>query len=232
MNSKHYAIIFSALYVALLVLVFAFGEIEFSPKINTKAKDIIYIEYEKPVEPPKPKPKEKPVSKPKPTKKPAPSHQKPAPKENTQQTSGKAEETRTVNQRAMFQSHNSGKDKPADIGNPLAKQDTVTKASGKGAYLNPNGNVELDEGLLGRGVVGDLPLPSADGVTKAGRVKIRVVVNQSGKVTEAAFEPKGSTSQEKTAIDAALKAARATVFTEAEAFKQGGVITYKFSQSR
>ena len=80
--------------------------------------------------------------------------------------------------------------------------------------------------------MGDVPLPSADGVTKEGRVKVRVVINQSGKVTDASYEPKGSTSQERSAIDAALKAARATVFTEAEAFTQGGVITYKFSQSR
>ena len=225
MKSKHYAYIFSAVYVVLLTAVFCFGEISIRP-MEQPQSDIIYIEYVEPTPPPKPKPK------PAPKVKEAPRHEHLASRDNSQQAAGKAEETRTVNQRAMFQSHNSGKDKPADIGNPLAKQDTVTKASGPGAYLNPNGNVELDEGLLGRGVVGDLPLPSADGVTKAGRVKIRVVVNQSGKVTEAAFEPKGSTTQEKTAIDAALKAARATVFTEAEAFKQGGVITYKFSQSR
>ena len=95
MESKHFAYIFTALYVVLLVVAFRFGEFAIRP-IEKPQSDIIYIEYVKPEPPPKPKPK------PAPKVKEAPRHEHLATKDNSQQAAGKAEETRTVNQRALF----------------------------------------------------------------------------------------------------------------------------------
>ena len=221
MSSRHYAYIFSAIYVILLAVAFRFGEFSIRPKEQPQS-DIIYIEYVKPEPPPKPKPK------PVPKVKEAPRHENLAPRDNTQQASGKAEETRTVNQRALFKMSKDGADKPANAGNPYARQDTVTTASGTGGGLNPVGNEALDEGLQGRGLVGALPQPIYPAGNRGGKVVVRVVVNQSGVVTEASYEPKGSTTSDKALIDAALVAARKARFTESKAYKQGGKITYIF----
>lgn len=221
MESRHFAYIFTALYVILLAAVFRFGALEIRPKEQPQS-DIIYIEYVKPEPPPQPKPK------PAPKVKEAPRHEKLAPRDNSQQVAGKAEETRTVNQRALFKMAKNGADKPANAGNPYAKQDTVTTASGTGGGLNPIGNEALDEGLLGRGLVGVLPQPVYPAGNKGGKVVVRVAVNQAGVVTEAAYEPKGSTTSDKALVDAALAAARKARFTESKAFVQGGRITYLF----
>ena len=221
MKSKYYAYIFTALYVVFTAVAFRFGEITIREKIKPQS-DIIYIEMVKPEPPPKPKPK------PRPKVKEAPRHERLAPRDNTQQASGKAEETRTVNQKALFKMSKSGADKPANAGNPYAKQDTVATASGTGGGLNPVGNDALDEGLQGRGLVGSLPQPIYPAGNRGGKVVIRVAVNQSGVVTEAAYEPKGSTTSDKALVDAALVAARKARFTESKAFVQGGRITYLF----
>jgi len=184
--------------------------------------DIIYIEYVEPK--PAPKPKPKPV----PKVKEAPRHENLAPRDNTQQASGKAEETRTVNQRALFKMSKDGADKPANAGNPYAKQDTVATAAGTGGGLNPVGNDALDEGLQGRGLVGSLPQPIYPAGNKSGKVVVRVVVNQAGAVIEASYDQTGSTTNDKALVDAAIAAARKARFTEAKAFKQGGKITYIF----
>ena len=221
MNSKHFAYIFTALYVVTVAVAFRFGEITVREKVKPQS-DIIYIEYVEPEPPPKPKPK------PQPKVKEAPRHERLAPRDNSQQASGKAEETRTVNQKALFKMSKSGVDKPANAGNPYAKQDTVATASGTGGGLNPVGNDALDEGLQGRGLIGSLPQPIYPAGNRGGKVVIRVTVNQSGVVTEAAYEPKGSTTSDKALVDAALAAARKARFAEAKVFKQGGKITYIF----
>ena len=221
MSSKHFAYIFSVLYVVLLAVAFRFGEFSIRPKEQPQS-DIIYIEYVKQDPPPKPKPK------PAPKVKEAPRHEKLAPRDNSQQAAGKAEETRTVNKRALFKMSKSGTDKAANAGNPYARQDTVTTAAGTGGGLNPIGNEALDEGLQGRGLVGDLPQPIYPAGNRGGKVVVRVAVNQAGAVTEASYEPKGSTTSDKALVDAALAAARKARFTESKAFVQGGKITYVF----
>ena len=220
MKSTHFAYIFSVLYVVALAAAFYFVDIEIRPKEEPQS-DIIYIEMVKSEPPPKPKPK------PQPKVKEAPRHERLAPRDNTQQAEGKAEETRTVNQKALFKMAKSGVDKAANAGNPYAKKDTVATASGTGGGLNPIGNDALDEGLQGRGLIGSLPQPKYPG-QNSGKVVVNVVVNQAGVVTEASYEPKGSTTNDKALVDAALVAARKARFTEAQAFKQGGKITYVF----
>lgn len=231
MKSKHYAYTFSALYVVLLAVVFYFGKIDIRPKEHLD-NDVIYlVEEVKPEPPPEPKPQPKPQPKPTPTvprDREAPQHEQLSNKDNSQQVTGKDEETRTVNERALFKMAKGGEDKPVDGGNKYAKQDTVAKASGTGGGLNVVGNSELDEGLQGRGLVGSLPKPKFPGGNRGGTVVVRVAVNEKGVVTEATYEPKGSTTSDNVLVTAAIKAAKQTRFTESKAFIQGGRITYRF----
>ncbi len=147
--------------------------------------------------------------------------------QNSQQVSGTDAETRTVNSRALFHSNKGGVDEPEDVGNPYAKEAEKSLASGNGGGLNSVGNDQLDEGLRGRGLIGSLPVPSYPG-TASGKIVIRVTVDQSGKVTGATYEPKGSTSSDAALIAAAIKAAKQARFTESRSFMQGGTITYNF----
>ncbi len=119
-----------------------------------------------------------------------------------------------------------GVDEPDDAGNPHAKEGE-DKASGKGRGLDVDGLDQLDRGLQGRGLVGNLPRPAYPG-TASGKVVVRVTVGPQGDVRSVAFEPKGSTTNDKDLIDAALDAARKARFTESAAAVQGGTITYIF----
>ena len=57
MNSKHYACIFSALYVGLLVA--AFMLVSIAPRqVAMEQHDVMYVEFIEPETPPEPKPKE------------------------------------------------------------------------------------------------------------------------------------------------------------------------------
>ena len=104
---------------------------------------------------------------------------------------------------------------------------TRVTTSGTGPGLNPDGLDQLDQGLQGRGLVGDLPKPSYPG-SKSGKVIVRVTVDASGRVTSAAYEPKGSTTDAAELVEAAKAAARKARFTESRAAVQGGTITYVF----
>ena len=157
----------------------------------------------------------------------APRHQNLSTRENTQQVSGTDQKTQTVNRRAIFHSNKGGVDEPEDLGNPTAREGDENLASGDGGGLNPIGNDQLDEGLRGRGLVGNLPVPSYPG-NVSGKIVVRVAVDQHGRVTQATYEPKGSTSSDAALISAAIAAAKKARFTESRSFVQGGTITYNF----
>lgn len=116
-------------------------------------------------------------------------HDVAAPEERTAQVAGKDEVTQTPNPKALFRMNKGGADEPDNAGNPRAPEGE-DKASGSGPGLNPDGLDQLDKGLQGRGLVGSLPKPAYPG-NKSGKIVIRVTVDASGKVTGAAFEPKG-----------------------------------------
>ena len=222
MSSKYYAILSLVIYVASFGGVLCLAEVSVRPK-DIPQGDVIYVvEIEKPTPPPPPPP-------PPPKVKEAPRHERPSTKvDNTRQVSGTDQQTRTVNNRALFKMSKSGADEPRNAGNPYAKQDTVAKASGTGGGLNPAGNDALDEGLQGRGLVGALPQPIYPPGNKGGKVVVKVVVNRAGVVTDATYEQKGSTTSDTALVNAAIAAARKARFTESQAFAQGGRITYLF----
>ena len=206
------AALYAILVAALLLLIYI-------PITVVEVPEMMVIEFEEEVEPPKPRPVISTES---------PRHERISTTvQNSQQVSGTDEKTQTVNRRAMFQSNSDGVDEPEDLGNPYAEQGDENLAQGKGGGLNPVGNDQLDEGLRGRGLVGNLPVPSYPG-NASGKIVIRVAVDQHGHVTSAAYEPKGSTSSDAALIAAAIEAAKRARFTESRSFAQGGTITYNF----
>ena len=212
---RRWALLAAALYLLLLGGSFAFVSFDFS-RPATAVGQMMEIELTEPEEPPTPvKTAEEPRV-----------HQTAAPEERTAQADGRDEVTQTPNPRALFKMSKGGVDEPDNAGNPQAPEGE-DKASGTGRGLNPDGLDQLDKGLQGRGLVGALPKPSYPG-SKSGKIVVRVTVDAAGRVTSAAYEPKGSTESDAALIDAALAAARKARFTESRAAVQGGTITYIF----
>lgn len=231
LKTIHYALIGVLFYALLLTISFVFAEFDIEESEPKQSE--IYIDLE---ESPKRLEEEKVPPK-RHSQKPATSaidnkdkdhSERPAEEPKVQQTSGKNETTRTVNQRALFKQNTEGKDAPTNAGNPRAEQDTVTLNHGKGDGLNLMGDVELDEGLKGRGVVA-MHRPSYPGNNRyLVKVVVRVTVDSSGKVTDASVVSKGTTTTDKAFHNAAVEAAKKTRFNSAKAMIEGGLITYKF----
>lgn len=215
---RRWATIAAAAYGVLLVGSFALVSFDFTPALE-KPGDTILVDF---TEPPVVEPPRRPVrvaNKPR-------VHDVVDPVEQTAQVSGKDDATQTPNPKALFKMSKSGADEPENAGNPRAPEGEE-KASGTGPGLNPDGLDQLDQGLKGRGLVGNLPKPDYPG-NKTGKIVIRVTVDASGRVTGASFEPKGSTESDPQLVSAALEAARKARFTESRAAVQGGTITYVF----
>lgn len=178
---------------------------------------------------PLPEPEPEPL--PKPQRAEPQQHAEPAPEEQHNEVRGEAPETRTVNQRALFRQSQGGVDEPENAGNPKAEQGEKDSASGRGTGMAPEGSDWLDRGLQGRGLVGSLPKPRYTG-NVSGKVVIRVTVDQTGRVTAATYEPKGSTTSHPDLVREATQAALQARFTESRSFVQGGTITYIFTLKR
>ncbi len=218
---KLWAALVTAIYVLTLGVAFTFVSFDFG-KNGSSMGDEILVEFLEPVPPPPP-PAPPKVKAPEPKM-----HDAFAPEDNEQQVTGKEEQTRTVNPKALFKMNKGGTDEPDNVGNPKAQEGEKDEAKGSGGGLNPEGNDQLDRGLQGRGLVGELPRPSYPG-NKSGKVVIRVKVDKTGRVTKADYEPNGSTSSDDALVQAAIAAAKKARFTESRSFIEGGTITYRFN---
>ena len=176
--------------------------------------------------PSKPQPKEQPKET-TPTKE--------TPRETPQVTQPPVEQTkppeRTPDPRAMFPGR----------GDPSSTATSQGAAGGQGNQGVPTGAPDVHVygeggdaagnkwGLRGRGLVGGLPLPAYT-VQEAGVVVVEITVNKDGNVTKATPGAKGSTTLNKTLLDAAEKAARQAKFNRDPnaAIESTGMITYIF----
>ena len=219
---RRWAFVAASAYGLVLAVSFAFVEFPMRPK-SLDTPDTIAVEFI--AEESRPAPARG-------DQVPAPERKDATPNEGTatpeQKDTGtqREAETRTPNPRALFNMSKSGTDEPADVGRTGAKTGEEQSA-GKGKGSRGEGIEGLDHGLQGRGLVGALPTPAYPG-NKSGKVRIRVTVASDGKVTGAAFEQRGSTTNDADLIEAAITAARKARFTEAEAQVQTGIITYVF----
>lgn len=230
-TSRRWAAAALAAYLLAVAAALGLAYIEVDRPEQTLA--IVLVEPpEKPAPPPPPAPQRPtPVPAPAPTTPTRTSepvrHDEPAPVEENNPTSGEQEETRTVNPRALFHQNASGPDEPADAGNRNAPQGESETARGEGTGSKLQGMDQLDRGLQGRGLVGDLPRPDYPG-NRAGKVLVRVTVDRDGKVVSAEYEPKGSTTTDAALIAAARQAALRARFTASQQHVQSGTITYIF----
>ncbi|MDR1672896.1 MAG: TonB family protein [Bacteroidales bacterium] len=139
------------------------------------------------------------------------------------------EPKRTVNQRAMYTRRSDNADATTSQG----------ETGGQGNHGSPTGtpNVHVygeggGEGnsfsLTGRGLQGILPKPVYNS-QEQGIVVVEITVDKDGNVIDAESGVKGSTTLDKTLLDAALKAARRAKFTrKPDSPVQKGTITYIF----
>lgn len=218
-SPRRWAIVAAAVYGVLLAGSFAAVSFDFTPALE-KPGDTILIDFTEPVPEEPPRPPVQVAEEPR-------VHDEAAPVEQVAQAAGKDEVTETPNPKALFKMNRGGADEPDNAGNPRAREGE-DKASGRGPGLNPDGLDQLDKGLQGRGLVGDLPRPSYPG-GKSGKVVIRVTVDARGRVTGASYEPVGSTTDAPELVAAARQAALKARFTESRAAVQGGTITYVFT---
>ena len=218
-SPRRWAIVAAAVYGVLLAGSFAAVSFDFTPALE-KPGDTILIDLTEPVPEEPPRPPVQVAEEPR-------VHDEAAPVEQVAQAAGKDEVTETPNPKALFKMNRGGADEPDNAGNPRAREGE-DKASGRGPGLNPDGLDQLDKGLQGRGLVGDLPRPSHPG-GKSGKVVIRVTVDARGRVTGASYEPVGSTTDAPELVAAARQAALKARFTESRAAVQGGTITYVFT---
>ncbi len=212
-----WAVVALLLYASVLAVAFVFVSFDFT-RIVEKPGDTIEIELVEPI-PELPKPADERIARPQ-------EHEQSALQDRIARNEGMDEATRTPNPKALFKMNKSGVDEPENAGNPRAKADG-DKASGRGSGLEVEGMDQLDRGLQGRGLIGALPKPAYPG-NASGKVVVLVTVGPAGEVESAAFEPKGSTTNDQRLIEAALAAARKARFSESEAAVQGGTITYIF----
>lgn len=218
-SPRRWAIVAAAVYGVLLAGSFAAVSFDFTPALE-KPGDTILVDFTEPAPEEPPRPPVQVAEEPR-------VHDEAALEEQVAQAAGKDEVTETPNPRALFKMNRGGADEPDNAGNPRAREGE-DKASGRGPGLNPDGLDQLDKGLQGRGLVGDLPRPSYPG-GKSGKVVIRVTVDARGRVTGASYEPVGSTTDAPELVAAARQAALKARFTESRAAVQGGTITYVFT---
>ncbi len=139
-----------------------------------------------------------------------------------------AEQPRTVNTRALFPGRTAGSHAVSE-GNASGEGNAGDRSGSPAGSREGTGQSSsgISYDLSGRSVVGALPLPAYT-ANASGKVIIDVTVDASGRVTNAAYHPQGSTTNHAELVAAARNAALKARFSESESFVQGGTITYIF----
>lgn len=150
---------------------------------------------------------------------------------NRQATTQTPSETpREVDRRALFPGRTEGSTATSDgTGQGAGNQGNLAgdpAGSHDGTGLGTSGG---SADLSGRSLTSSLPRPDYN-AREQGRVIVEISVNQEGKVTSAIYRSIGSTTQNSTLVDAALRAARQARFNvDSNApLSQQGIITYNF----
>lgn len=156
----------------------------------------------------------------------APAHVEESKQTQSNQTSGEAERTETVNPNALFKPVTGNSAEQVPEGNRLAP-DGKEQNRGEGTGYNLQGTDQLDSGLQGRGLREGLPKP-AKNYNTSGVVRVRVEIDSAGNVTSAKVDLTGTTTTDAQLHKLAEEAARKAKFRPSERTLQGGIITYEF----
>lgn len=157
----------------------------------------------------------------------AQAHVEKATKEQSEQTSGEAEKTQTVNPNALFKPVTGNSSEQVATGNRLVPDGEEESNQGQGAGYNLQGTDQLDAGLQGRGLREGLPKPSTHYNT-AGKVVVYVTIDERGDVITAKVDLDGTTTSDETLRRLAVEAAKKAKFKPSARTAQGGKITYNF----
>jgi TonB family protein len=157
----------------------------------------------------------------------APAHVEKAKTESSNQTTGQAEKTETINPNALFKPVVGNSAEQVPEGNRLAPDGEREQNRGEGSGYNLQGTDQLDAGLQGRGLREGLPKPATNYKT-SGTVVVRVEIDSNGNVTSAKVMLEGTTTTDAQLHKLAEEAARKAKFKPSERTLQGGTITYVF----
>lgn len=224
-SSKRYAAIITAVVMLGVALLVGLVEVEViaAPKI-VPPLEIVFEEVAE-MEEPKRQPQQSAPAEQRRDLRPA--HAEEAKAESSNQTSGEAERTATVNPNALFKPTigNSAESVPA--GNRLAPDGQEEQNRGEGTGYNLQGTDQLDAGLQGRGLREGLPKP-ATRYNTAGRVVVYVTIDSEGNVLTANVDLDGTTTSDATLRRLAVEAAMKAKFKPSSRTEQGGKIRYDF----
>lgn len=229
-TSKRYALIATIATLALCAVVVGRLSVDVHPATPTSVELVVELVEEEPAEvvekpkPPTPQPVQKTVA---PDK--APAHVEEAPVEQSQQTSGEAEQTTTINPDALFKPVVGSSSEQVPMGNRLAPEGDEEQHSGEGDGYNLMGDATLDQGLQKRGLREGLPRPTSS-YRETGMVVVRIEVDSEGNVVSAEPIQEGSTTMDATLCRLAREAALKAKFNPSGSMAQGGTITYVFTR--
>ena len=223
--SRYIAAIVTFVVVAIVAGVLSF--VRFDISLGEKPAPPVEILFEEPLEEPEPKPIRQQSAPTDQRRDKAPAHVEKAKTESSNQTSGEAEKTQTVNPNALFKPVTGNSAEQVPEGNRLAPDGDKELNKGTGTGYNLQGSDQLDAGLRGRGLREGLPKPSKNYKTD-GRVAIYVEIDAAGNVTSAKVQHEGTTTNDEQLRRLAKEAALKAKFQPSERTLQGGVITYVF----
>lgn len=223
---RRIAAIVTVVVVAVVATILSF--VTFSLAAVEKRPVALEVVFEdEAVTPPEPKPVKQQSAPTDQRRDKAPAHETEAKTESSQQTSGEAEKTETVNPAALFKPVVGNSSERVPEGNRLAPDGEKEQNRGEGAGYNLQGTDQLDAGLQGRGLREGLPKPSTRYNTE-GIVVVRVEVDSDGNVTSAVVSLSGTTTTDATLQSLAVEAAKKAKFRPSQRTVQGGTITYVF----
>ena len=224
-SSRRIAIIVTAISVVVALLVVYF--VRLKNEGGTWPESELEIVIEEPIEEPEKEPHREQSAPTDQRRDKAPAHVEEAKTESSNQTSGEADKTQTVNPNALFKPVTGNSAEQVPEGNRLAPNGGEEKHKGDGTGYNLQGSDQLDAGLRGRGLREGLPKPSKNYKTD-GRVAIYVEIDAAGNVTSAKVQHEGTTTNDEQLRRLAKEAALKAKFRPSERTLQGGVITYVF----
>lgn len=224
-SSKRYAAIITAVVMLGVALLVSFIEVEVVavPKA-TPPLEIVFEEVAALEEPKRVPQQSAPTDQRRDLR---PAHVEEAKTESSNQTSGEAERTETVNPNALFKPTVGNSAETVPTGNRLAPDGEKEQNRGEGTGYNLQGTDQLDAGLQGRGLREGLPKP-ATRYNTAGRVVVYVTIDSDGNVLTATVDLDGTTTSDATLRRLAVEAAKKAKFKPSSRTEQGGKIRYDF----
>ena len=134
---------------------------------------------------------------------------------------------RTVDARAMYPGRGDASSTATSQGEAGGQGNQGVPTGAPNVHVYGEG-IDVGGGLAGRGIVGSLPRPVYN-VQDQGVVVVSITVDRDGNVTKATSGARGTTTLNRTLLDAAERAARQTKWVRnPNVLEQTGTITYTF----